>query len=99
MAQVFEVAETFSSLKKSACYAINAPWGAGKTYVLDKLEQIMKEQGNSDGEPKYLVLRYNCWEYDYYDEPLLSIVATMLDALDEYQFSDEVNGLPRQCAH
>ncbi len=85
----FQVAEKFSDWKKTACYAINGPWGAGKTYVLDKLEQKLREPGRKEGENRFLVLRYNCWEYDYYDEPLLSIVATLLDGLEEYQLSEK----------
>ena len=85
----FQVAEKFSDWKKTACYAINGPWGAGKTYVLDKLEQKLREPGREEGENRFLVLRYNCWEYDYYDEPLISVVATMLDGLQQYQFSEE----------
>lgn len=33
--------------------------------------------------PPFLVLRYNCWEYDYYDEPLVSLVATMQETIEE----------------
>lgn len=85
----FQVAEKFSDWKKTACYAINGPWGAGKTYVLDRLAEKLRESGRETGENRFLVLRYNCWEYDYYDEPLISVVATMLDGLQQYQFSEE----------
>ena len=85
----FQVAEKFSDWKKTACYAINGPWGAGKTYVLDRLAEKLRESGRETGENRFLVLRYNCWEYDYYDEPLLSIVATLLDGLEEYQLSEK----------
>jgi Cdc6-like AAA superfamily ATPase len=33
--------------------------------------------------PPFLVLRYNCWEYDYYDEPLVSLVATMQETIEK----------------
>ena len=87
--QVFQIANVFHLQKKTACYAINGLWGSGKTYVLNKLEEKLREPGRAEGKYEFLVLRYNCWEYDYYDEPLLSIVATLLDALDQYQLKDE----------
>ena len=87
---LFIIADALSRNKKSACYAINGRWGVGKTFVLDMLEDQAKIEGN-EGEilAKYLVFRYNCWEYDYYEEPLIAIVASMLDQIDE-----QVNILP-----
>lgn len=42
------------------------------------------EAGSEEAEPAppFLVLRYNCWEYDYYDEPLVSLVATMQETIE-----------------
>ena len=87
--QLYNVADSYSKQNKTACYAINGAWGVGKTYVLDKFEQKLKEQGKEEGEFRFLVLRYNCWEYDYYDEPLLSMAATILDGLEEYQLKEK----------
>ena len=44
------------------------------------LERQLREY--QDGE-KYIVFHYNCWQYDYYEEPLVAIIAAMLDSLDE----------------
>ena len=40
---------------------------------------------------KFMVFHYNCWQYDYYTEPLIAIVSAMLDNMDEYKhiFSSE----------
>ena len=44
------------------------------------LEQQLREY--QDGE-KYIVFHNNCWQYDYYDEPFVAIITSMLDRLDE----------------
>ena len=88
---LFIIADALSRNRKSACYAINGRWGIGKSFVLDMLEDQARIEGNEGEElTKYLVFRYNCWEYDYYEEPLIAIVAAMLDQIDE-----QVNILPQ----
>lgn len=32
---------------------------------------------------KYFIIRYNCWKYDYYEEPLVAIVAAMIDIINQ----------------
>lgn len=82
--QMLLVAETLSKNKKNVCYALNGSWGVGKSFVLDMFEKQASLVGQ-DGTvlPRYLILRYNCWEYDYYEEPLFAIVASMLDQIEE----------------
>lgn len=78
--------------KKNACYAINGGWGVGKTYVLDMFETQIRDYGQEGTTlGKFLVLHYNCWQYDYYDEPLIAFVAAIMDAID-----DEVCLLPAE---
>lgn len=69
------------SKKQTSCtIALSGAWGTGKTFVLNRLmKQLLEYQ---DGE-KYFVFHYNCWQYDYYEEPLIAIVAAMLDSIDE----------------
>lgn len=82
--QLLNITDALSKTRKNACYAITGDWGAGKSFVLDMFEAqagvICQEGPISE---KYLIFRYNCWEYDYYDEPLVAIVASMLDQIDE----------------
>ena len=75
---VLRVIDVLSNSHKNACYAIDGKWGAGKTFVLKKLEEQIPE--------KYHVFNYNCWKYDYYDEPLIAIVVSMIDEIDEKEF-------------
>ena len=77
------VSELLSKNKKNACYAINGSWGVGKSFVLDMFEkqnEIINDEGTALS--RYAIFRYNCWEYDYYEEPLIAIVATLLDDID-----------------
>ena len=82
--QLISVAETLSENQKNACYAINGEWGVGKTFVLEAFEkQIADYQQDSSETNKYMVFHYNCWQYDYYDEPLIAVVAVLLDQIDK----------------
>lgn len=82
--QMLLVAETLSENKKHACYALNGSWGVGKSFVLDMFEQQASQIGREGTVlSRYLILRYNCWKYDYYEEPLFAIVASMMDQIEE----------------
>lgn len=77
------ITRTISDNNGSVSYAVNGRWGVGKSFVLDMFEeQIEKEQRNKGAKDKYSLFHYNCWSYDYYDEPLVAIVASMLDQIE-----------------
>ena len=81
--QLLQLTESISERKTSVSFAIDGAWGCGKSFVLDmleeQLEQIQSEETFTD---KYLIIRYNCWKYDYYEEPLIAIVSTIIDAIN-----------------
>ena len=82
--QMIRVANMLADNKKNSCYAINGGWGVGKTYVLDMFEKRIRDYGQEGTTlGKFLVFHYNCWQYDYYEEPLIAIVSAMMDAIDE----------------
>ena len=83
--QLVRLIENISDNKTSTCFAINGAWGCGKSFVLDMFE----EQLNGPYSEKYFVVRYNCWKYDYYEEPLIAIVSSIIAEIDE-----KVNFLP-----
>ena len=81
--QLVSIVEILASNKKNASYAINGAWGTGKTWILESFERRIREfyqEGTTLN--KYVVFHYNCWEYDYYSEPLIAIVAAILDQID-----------------
>ncbi len=76
--------ENISVNKISTSFAINGVWGCGKSFVLDMYEeQLSKIQSEETTSDKYFVIRYNCWKYDYYEEPLVAIVASMIDIINQ----------------
>lgn len=82
--QLIRVAETLSENKKNACYALNGAWGVGKTFVLNIFEEQLRAYGQEGSTlSRYLVFHYNCWQYDYYEEPLVAIIATILEQIDK----------------
>lgn len=82
--QLINITENLSANNGNACYAINGVWGAGKTYVLEAFEKKLRTyEKDAFTLNKYLVFHYNCWQYDYYEEPLIAIVAATLDQIDE----------------
>ena len=86
--QIFKLLETLSEANSACTLALNGRWGSGKSFVLTLLERQLREY---QGGEKYLVFHYNCWQYDYYEEPLLSIVTAMYNDIDEqiHLFSPE----------
>ena len=77
--QIIKLIENISDNKTSTCFAINGAWGSGKSFVLDMLEDEL----NGPYSEKYFVVRYNCWKYDYYEEPLIAIVSEILRVIDK----------------
>lgn len=80
VSQIMALIDSISSTHGSCTFALNGSWGSGKTFVLDMLERQLCDY--QAGE-KYIVFHYNCWKYDYYEEPLVAIVSAMFDGLDE----------------
>ena len=73
-----QLVNLISSRKGNMTFAITGEWGSGKTFVLDEIQNKLA----ADEKTNYLVIPYNCWQYDYYDEPLVAIVAALLDFAD-----------------
>lgn len=64
-------------------FAIDGLWGSGKSYVLDMLERELSLLQHPDAAgDRYILFRYNCWQYDYYDEPAIAIIAAIRDACE-----------------
>ena len=82
--QLMQVTESIANRRNSVSFAIDGKWGCGKSFVLDIFEErlsvVQSEETNTD---KYFIVRYNCWKYDYYDEPLVAIVASMLETIEQ----------------
>ena len=80
---LLQLTENISQSKTTVSFAIDGVWGCGKSFVLDMFEEKLGEiQSEETYTDKYLIIRYNCWQYDYYEEPLVAIVSTILDTIN-----------------
>ncbi|MEQ2944659.1 KAP family P-loop NTPase fold protein [Anaerostipes hadrus] len=69
---------------KGCSFAINGRWGSGKSFVLERIkEKLIREQSEDLMGDKYFVCYYNCWEYDYYEEPIISIISSISDNIQQ----------------
>lgn len=76
--RIIRLLEVLSETNNSCTFALSGSWGSGKTFVLDMLRKQL-EPYESTG--KFLVLNYNCWKYDYYEEPIVSIVSAISESV------------------
>ncbi|MEA4947065.1 MAG: P-loop NTPase fold protein [Oscillospiraceae bacterium] len=79
--RIVDLLEILSDNKSSCTFALNGAWGTGKTFLLKNLLEPRLES-YMDGE-KYLVFHYNCWEYDYYEEPLVALATAIKNSSKE----------------
>ena len=84
ISRLVDITENLAAKKKGICYAINGEWGVGKTFALNLYKEVIRKIESETGSAsKYLIFEYNAWEYDYYSEPLIAIVAALLDQIDK----------------
>ena len=82
--QLLNLIENISINKSSTCFALNGAWGCGKSFVLDMLEEQLEPiQSEETYTNKYFVIRYNSWQFDYYEEPLMAIVSSLMNIIEE----------------
>lgn len=87
--QIKNILSTLSQNKKNCSFALDGEWGSGKSFVLNMLEEQIKDD--------YLIIRYNAWENDFYEEPLIAILYTFANKLNDLQKTDNiVNGLKKE---
>ena len=75
--------EVSAKNKGHRIFAIDGEWGSGKTWVLEEVENVLNSIPIEKDICPFLVIHYNCWEYDYYQEPLLAIVSALLNFVEK----------------
>lgn len=77
--QIINIIEKISKRKNNTVsFAIEGEWGCGKSWLINKLASELYDMQDIDiAGGKYCVLKFNPWEYDYYDEPLLSLILSL----------------------
>lgn len=87
--KISEIIKTVNSDENNRSFAIDGKWGIGKTFVVDKIDEKFAN------EKDYIVFKYNAWANDYYEEPLVAIIATMIDQLNDY-YDNTFSGTMKQ---
>ena len=86
------VIKNLSYLNKGITFALNGPWGSGKTFLLNKLEEALSAIPASTNVSQYFVVRYDCWKNNYYSEPIIPMLSAIIEALD-YESSNIKSGI------
>ena len=64
---------------------LNGSWGSGKTVTLNYLEKLLKNE-------KVFFIKYNAWENDFYKDPLIAMLSTIIDYIEENKtFGQKIN--------
>ena len=89
---IIAIVESSIAMKKPVTFSIEGDWGRGKTWIVDRVTDglmgIDLSQANNPKVKKIdsgdvLVFKYNAWEKDYYTEPLLAILITIINQLNK----------------
>ncbi len=78
------VIEVLKKNGNGGSFAISAGWGYGKSFVLEKLKSEL------DSNEDIVIIHYDCWKYNYYEEPLMALLASMVDQLHDVDCIKEV---------
>ncbi len=73
---LIELAQNAESEEGSYTIAVNAEYGKGKTTLLRMLASKIREEYTSMDKP-LIVVEYNAWKYDYFDEPLMPLAMSL----------------------
>lgn len=65
-----------NSLESGYVLNLNAPWGTGKTYFINRWINSIKE--------KHPVVYIDAWKQDYSNDPMLSVVSSIISVLETH---------------
>lgn len=96
---ITEIVKTCVEMEHPVAFSIEGEWGRGKTWIIDKVAEALqgidiskanKKNEKSKKSGDYLVFKYNAWEKDYYEEPLLAILITLVNQLNDELFLENL---------
>lgn len=96
---IVSIVKSCIETKKPTTFSIEGEWGKGKTWTVEQIGNMLegydltlsKNDNKIKKENKeFLVFRYNAWEKDYYDEPLLAILITIINQLNKHLVLDNI---------
>ncbi|MDP0506942.1 MAG: P-loop NTPase fold protein [Fusobacterium sp. JB019] len=59
--------------------SIDSPWGTGKTTFIDMWKALLEK----DEEENIICVKFNAWDNDFYNDPLISILENLDEAIDK----------------
>ena len=71
------ITHLMGSIEGPCVLAVDAPWGTGKTTFLNIWAQHLRNSG-------FPVVKFNAWESDFSEDPLVAIAAELTDGLQQY---------------
>lgn len=77
--QLKNLINTLNCEQTNRSFAINGTWGCGKSFVLDMLKGEFSNCNDNDT----IIIQFNAWEYDFYEEPLVAILSCIVDKLND----------------
>ena len=96
---IIQIIKECTAKENPTTFSVEGEWGRGKTWLIDKVESALRgiDISSADGvmmskhsDKEYLVFKYNAWEKDYYNEPLLAILITLVNQLNKELFWDNL---------
>lgn len=79
--QGYDDQRTDDDKKRNYVLNLNAEWGAGKTYFLKRWSEDLKEH--------YPVVYVDAWKKDYSDDPLMTVISSIIDQLRKQAGKDK----------
>lgn len=81
--RIRQIIEYYADKKQSVSFSIQGTWGSGKSWIVNKVyNELYDIQDFDNCGSKYCIFTYNAWDYDYYDEPLISLFISLYKQLN-----------------
>ena len=96
---IVSIVKSCVETQKPTTFSIEGEWGKGKTWTVEQIADLLEgrdltvaknDSKNKKCNEEFLVFRYNAWEKDYYDEPLLAILITLINQLNKQLVLDNI---------
>lgn len=85
---ILNIVKSTIESRKPMTIALEGQWGIGKSWILEKLEAKLKGLNISNKidlnkySSEYFVFKYNAWENDYFNEPLVAILTSFCSQIN-----------------
>lgn len=83
--RLIEIVRLIADSGRGCTFTIDGRWGCGKSFVLDMFEKQLSifQDPNAAGD-RYVIFHYNCWQYDFYEEPAIAIISAIKSEIEKY---------------